>query len=427
MCTMKRERPTRRLVAAPLLAFAMGCTDDVTTPVGPVDAAVDAPKDVVAQPDAPPTCTPAPRKASGSTSVAYQINATHVGHQASDQLSLPLCKRWSKVFTANERVSYPVVADGRVYFTVTLAGQQPPTTQLFALDAVTGNTVWGPTKFVAKFFWSALAYDAGHVYLVSGDGKLTSFDGATGAVQWQFQAVGQTVFTSAPTVWGGKIYLSGYGSGGTVYAVNQANGSPAWSAPVEGGNQSSPAVDATGVYVSYHGPHAYAFDPSSGTELWHHTSLQSGGTGQDTALMGGRLYVRDVGANMMLSAVDGSELGPFTSTTIPAFVDSANAVFVSGGAMQSRQLPSMTQTWSFAGDGKIVTAPLVVGAHVVVGSSTGMIYAVDAATGAVASSDDVGAPIDNPELLLGATQPLPGLAEADGLLFVAARSRLVVY
>ncbi len=89
-------------------------------------------------------------KPTGSVATAYHINAVHDGVQAFDDLALPLCKRWSASFTG--ATSYPVVAGGRLYVTVALSGNQYGT-NLYALDAKTGGSLWGPIALGGIYWW----------------------------------------------------------------------------------------------------------------------------------------------------------------------------------------------------------------------------------------------------------------------------------
>lgn len=66
------------------------------------------------------------------------------------------------------------------------------------------------------------------------------------------------------------------------------------------------------------------------------------------------------------------------------------------------------------------------GRYVCIGSSSGMLYAVERASGHAVWSDDVGASIMPPDEQ-NVSQPLTGLAAASGLLVVPASNLLVAY
>ena len=143
----------------------------------------------------------------------FQINETHTGSTSVDHLIPPLKVRWT--VNLGLGISYPLIADGRVFVS--------QGTMLYALDATNGAVLWsfalgGNSPFTAS------CYENGRVFSVNRNGTLRAFDAATGSVIWTTQLPGQSFFTSAPSVYQGVIYLGGSGSGGTVYAVNATSG-----------------------------------------------------------------------------------------------------------------------------------------------------------------------------------------------------------
>ncbi len=68
----------------------------------------------------------------------FQIDATHTGATTSATLTPPLKQRW--VVNFGQPISYPLIADGRVFVTVRNASFQGTT--LFALNADNGATLW---------------------------------------------------------------------------------------------------------------------------------------------------------------------------------------------------------------------------------------------------------------------------------------------
>ncbi len=359
---------------------------------------------------------------SGSSAVAYQVDPQHTGAQPADVLALPLCLRWQTTFPG--AVSYPLLADGRVFVTVATPAQGGPS--LYAVDAHTGATLWGPMALGGAYQWANAAYDAGRVFVVNSSGQLQAFDASTGAAIWSQSLPGQYLFSSPPTAFEGTIFVGGAGSGGTLYAIDEVSGSVVWTAPVENGDDSSPAVSKDGVFVSYACNQAYGFNPVSGAELWHFSGPCEGGGGKTPVLFGGSLYTRDrSNGDLILSSASGTESETYASTPTAAF--SAQQMFrLNGGTLSANSLASGALTWTFSGDGSIQTAPLVVGSNVVVGSGTGELFVVDATTGQLVSSVDTGSPIAAPDEQ-NVSQPLTGLAEADGVLVVPAGPSLTAY
>ncbi|MDX6479890.1 MAG: hypothetical protein QOG85_400 [Gaiellaceae bacterium] len=335
---------------------------------------------------------------------AYQMDATHDGSIADAGLAAPLAQAWSITLPGN--ASYPLIVNGTVF--VTSSGT------LYAIDQATGSTIWsrpvGPSV--------GLTYDRGRVFVGTGGGGLTAYDAATGAVVWGQQLPGQWAFSSEPTAANGIVYTGGAGSGGTVYAARESDGHLLWFGSVMNGDSSSPAVTPQGVYVSYACQQAYAFNPLSGSLLWHHSTGCEGGGGATTVVADGAVFVRDGGGNVMLSAADGSTLGPFNAGPPPAV---ANGVaYMVSGASPNAQLTAIsgsglgTNNWSFTSDGSVNTPPVVANGLVFVGSASHTVYALDATTGATSWSTNVGAAPKS-------------LAAANGTLIVSAGSKLIAF
>ena len=362
-----------------------------------------------------------------STAVAYQGNARHDGNFAGGVAAPPLTRQWSRDLGGS--VSYPVIAGGRVF--VTAASTTGYGTLLYALDARTGQDSWGPVPLGGTYWWSALAYGAGRVYAVNYDGVLSAFQASTGAKVWSVQLPGQYAFTSPPTFRQGVVYTGGAGSGGTVYAVNAGTGAVLWTRGVANGDESSPAVNGTGVFVSYACEQTYRLDPGTGSPVWQHSTDCQGGGGRTPVIADGGLWIRDDAGKpqTVLNLSDGTVRGTFGTggwTPAPAFVG-RTGFFVAGGVLQERSTRTPLQaTWTFTGDNQISTAPIVVDGFVYVGSTTGQLWAVNAATGAAVWSDPVGAAISAPDEH-NVSQPLTGLAAGQGRLIVPAGHLVVSY
>ncbi|MGH9875569.1 MAG: NF038122 family metalloprotease, partial [Pyrinomonadaceae bacterium] len=363
----------------------------------------------------PPTPTPSPTPTPNGPgqAVAYQINTAHTGSQF-DNVSPPLGQRWSRDLGA--AVSYPVIAGGKVYVTTF--------PYLYALDATTGATVWGPIDLVGGTGGGpavGAAYEAGRIFVVNRSGLLRAFDATTGSQLWSRQLGGQA-FSSAPTAQGGTVYVSGYP---TVFGVSAQDGSITWSAPNTGGDNSSPSVSETGVFVSYACNNAWALSPATGSVLWHHTTNCFGGGGKTTVLFGGRVYAR--GGSLENEALDvgtGIEVATFSASPAPAF-NGSTGYFLNGTTLEARDVSSGTLKWSFTGDGTIVSAPIVVNGIVYVGSTSGKLYALSESTGANVWIGTVGAPVNRPDEQN--VSVLTGLGAGEGLIIVPAGNSLVAY
>jgi len=355
-----------------------------------------------------------------------QIDETHTGSITTDHLTPPLKQRW--VVNFGQKISYPLIADGRVFVTVRNANSG---TTLFAIDAANGGVLWSSDLF-GTFFWSGLCYENGRVFAVNGSGLLRAFDGATGSVVWTVQLPGQFSFSAPPTVSQGVIYVSGAGSGGTLYAVIANSGSVLWTKPVANGDTSSPAVTSDAVFVSYACRNVYRFDPATGTQIYHVNSGCSGGGGTTPVLYNGRLYVRDVLGDAIFDSNTGQIIGSFNSKNPPVFSGS-RGFFLNGphsfgtfGTLEARDVNTNSLLWSFSGDGSLQSGILVVNDYVYVGSSQGNLYAVNAATGQQAWVTNTGESIPYVDDH-NASQPLTGFAAAEGLLVIPTTTKLIAY
>jgi outer membrane protein assembly factor BamB len=354
--------------------------------------------------------------------VAYQLDPNHDGDQTGSPITAPLSLAWSVELQGS--ISYPLIVNGVVYVTAGSAADGNGTT-LYALDQATGTTLWSHS-LGGIYAWSGLAYDAGQVFTVNYSGTLTAFNATTGATDWSRSLPGQYAFSSPPTATDGYVYTGGAGTAGTVYAVSEATGQLAWTAPVANGDHSSPAVDSSGVYVTYAGDQDYAFNPFTGALLWHHQTDVSGGGGKTPVLAAGEIFGRDaLRGNVVLPAGGGASLGSFASTPAPA-IGGGQAYILSGGALSSVNNSGLgTKAWTFSGDGKLDSAPLLVGNLVFEGSSSGEVYAVDP-TGTSVWSANAGSAIPAPDEQ-NVSQPLTGLGAGEGTLIVPAGGTLVAY
>ena len=354
----------------------------------------------------------------------FQVDATHTG-SSSEALVPPLKQRWVRDF--GQSISYPLIADGKVFVTV----KNPSGgTTLHALDSSSGATIWS-FALGGSFPWSAACYENGRVFAVNGSGFMRAFNGATGAVIWNVQLPGQFMFTAPPTVHQGIIYTSGAGSGGTLYAVNANTGALIWTRSVINGDMSSPAVTSDGVYVSYACPNVYKFNPLTGAQIWFHSPGCSGGGGKTAALHNNRLYVRDF-SDTIFDAQTGTIIGNFNAKNTPAF-SGDRGFFLNGphsfgtfGVLEARDVNTNAVLWTFAGDGFLQSAVLVVNNYVYVGSSQGKLFAVDATTGQQVWVTTAGTSIpfvDEQNI----SQPLTSFAAGEGVLVVPTSTTLVAY
>lgn len=358
----------------------------------------------------------------GTAATAYQLNPAHSG-VTPDGFWTGAVKRWSVNLGAS--ISYPLIVGRQVFAVAADSASTDP--RLDALNADTGSTEWGPVPLGGAYPWAGLTFDAGRVFTVNSSGIMQAFDAATGAVAWSVQLPGQYSFSSPPTAVGGLVYVGGAGSGGTLYAVKESDGSLAWTETVMNGDDSSPAVSPTGVYVSYACGQTYDFAPASGAQLWHRSTTCEGGGGRTPVLANGRVYVRDSMFPAVLDASTGSLLSSFSSLGPAPAVSSTDVFDLQNGTLSDTGVtPGSPVSWTFSGDGTLSSAPIVAGNLVLVAGTSGKVYGLSVTSGAVLWSASAGAAVAAPDEQ-NVSQPLTGLAESGGLLLVPAGDTLVAF
>jgi outer membrane protein assembly factor BamB len=358
-----------------------------------------------------------------AVSTGYQINASHDGTQPIATLPEQPRVRWTKDFGTT--VGYPVITGGRVFVVVRASSGNSYGTRLYALDIDDGSVLWGPIVNQATYFRAGLTAGEGRVYQIDYDGVLRAFDETNGNELWSRDLPGQYSFSSPPTYEDGTVYIGGSGSGGTLYAVDAASGAVNWTAPVDNGDQSAPAVDDTSVFVTYACGVAHKFDRASGVMAWTKYEGCSGGGGRTGVLHGGRLYVRDFQYQKIRDAGSGDAVGTFGSQLAPSF-DDGRRLEVADNTLQAVDEATGSVVWSRTVTGGIVTAPVVTGGRVFVGSSAGKAYGYDTATGTLEWSASAGASFEWPDEH-NVSGPLAGSGIGNGLLVMATSRGLVAF
>jgi outer membrane protein assembly factor BamB len=360
-----------------------------------------------------------------SRTVTYQVDPTHGGRVVlGSTRPYPVDPAWS--VTVAGPASYPIVAGGKAFVLSRASASGGYGEQLYALDLATGAIAWGPVDLPGTFYWGALAYDGGTLFALDFEGQLRTFDAASGAPGWSVD-LPAAMYDSAPTARDGVVFVAG---GGGLRAVDERDGTVLWSVAIDGIVETSPAVTAAGVFVAPFlcSVNAFGLD---GSPAWNRDLGCSSAGGSTPVYHRGALLVRERGvarAGTILDARHGATLGHFGDSEwlpMPA-VAAGKAFFVWGGALQAYDLATSALLWSFVGDAGLVSAPLVVDGGVVVGSSSGTVYAVDLATGVQQWAGSAGAAIAAPDEW-NASQPLTGLGAGEGYLVVPAGNRITAW
>jgi outer membrane protein assembly factor BamB len=344
--------------------------------------------------------------------VSFQITAAHAGAIAFNSVMLPASSAWT--VDLGGQPSYAVIVGGTVFVTVGVDGNS----QLVALSGATGAKLWGPIAIAGG---SNATYDNGTLFVLSsvfgGSGLMQAFDPATGKALWSTSLTEQYEFVAPPVAAQGIVATQGAGEGSTIYALNESNGAIAWTQNLDAGTSGTVALSVDGVYESQ--PcQTYDFGLPTGLPVWQQNTGCDGGGGATPVVANGSVYSPiDTGYDGTIYAAEtGAVLGSFAADVAPAVTATA-AYMLQSQTLRSIAVSNNQVNWSFAGDGALVTSPIVVNNYVFVGSSRGNLYAVDATTGAQVWTKSLGAAIPAspgyaPQL------PYTGLAAGDGLLVV---------
>jgi len=352
--------------------------------------------------------------------VAYQNNPAHSGFLSEPGgLKPPLKQAWS--INLGGAVSYPLIAENMVF--VTAANPSGYGTLLVALDRVTGTIIW--QKVIGgSDFWSNAAYDQGTIFLINSDGLLQAFTAKTGLRRWYMQFQGQIGFDSPPTAVNGIVYAAtSSGEGAALSALSETTGKLLWAQGVSGGGYSAPAVDASGIYLTY-SCEAYRFG-FAGNLVWNYN--QDCDADDTTAVLHrGIVFMRGFGASdVTLQESNGKVSGSFTAAYAPAFWGDT-MVFFANSSLQAQSLSTGKQIWTFAGDGALTSAALIVNGVAYEGSSRGNIYGLSINSGKVIWTHKVSSAINFPgEGAVNA--PVTGFGAGQGTLVVPAGSELFAF
>ncbi len=198
-----------------------------------------------------------------------------------------------------DSISYGVSATGEG---LVLFGTSDMDQSAYAIDAVTGATVWrftgqgtGDDDFGAGITISAPGVNGfpdGVAYAMNKDGYLNALDLTTGALYWT-DRLANTLAT--PALDGSQLVV---GSGSNVLALNAVTGAVEWTAPAGPGTDASPAI------VGPSGSEVVAFGDLGGT-----VRVLSLATGASLATYQTGNYITsgiaDVGGNLVEASADG--------------------------------------------------------------------------------------------------------------------------
>jgi len=319
----------------------------------------------------------------------------------------------------------PVAAAGKVF---TMDAQA----EVSAHDERTGAEVWrinmrpNDNKRDREGFGGGLAYADGKLYVTSGFRLVAQLDATTGRVGWRTRT--EQPIHGAPTVFGGRVMTVALDN--TLLTFDAATGAPGWSyqALAESARilrSTSPAVSGDTVVAAFGSGELVALRTANGNDLWNEALSRASRTSALSEIrdIAGRpaIYQGDVFAVSHSGVFAATDLRtgqarwslPVVGITSPLPAgDVVYVVAVDGklicAARETGQIYWIRDLnagyvprkkgglWGIGGrtpPKPLWTNPILVNSRLVVASSTGQIAAVNAKTGAVERRVEIGQPV----------------------------------
>jgi len=353
--------------------------------------------------------------AAAQTASNFQIDAGHTGAIEMPGFEGPIAPIWS--VDLDGPISYPLIANGMVY--VNAAYHNNSAVRLVALSAKTGKIVWQKSSKQDEYYGAA-AYDNGLIFEVTSSGYLSAYDATTGKKIWEHKFVDQFCFQNPPVAGGGYVALTGDGSGGTVYTLEEKSGKVLWKYNIS--ESTIPALSTTQVFVNT-ACDIYAFSIETGNAIWADHENCEGGFNASTALYQGHVFdmAQQDGGGLMIDAATGSVQGSFNSP-IPAFLNGV-AFQAIGSMIVASRIASGNAVWHFTLPDAALSAPPVTINNTLYGlTSRGFLYGLDAETGKLQQTLKPGVGTNS-----GGETLTAGLGAGQGLLVVPSGSHVTAY
>jgi outer membrane protein assembly factor BamB len=259
--------------------------------------------------------------------VTYQGDAAHTGN-VDAPFAPPLGKKWVRR-DLGERVSYPVMGEGKVFVTASSPSNE---IVLYALDRKTGGTVWS-----RPVLGGLPAYANGHVF-VSGT-RLQAFSAATGQAEWLLEP---RAFPTAPVTDENLVYISDEAG---VRSYEQLTGAPVGQSARGAGAKGGVAILDPRVYAGP-GCSVSMFTKALGEPAWTYGSACGDGN-FPPAVYGGKVWARSVtGGGVVLDQTLGLKVDSFNSFGGLAFAGDFG-YFRGTTQIQARRVDTGTIAWTY--------------------------------------------------------------------------------
>ncbi len=346
----------------------------------------------------------------------------HLGATAAE-IAPPLRVVWARSVGGHLRGGSPVLAGGRLFVPVVDPGGGARG-GIVALDGVTGAILW--EWRTGHNVHNAPAVSASIVVAAADDGVVHGLAVATGVEAWAVDVahglpeIASNLF-AAPTIVDGVAYV---GVVMNLAAIDVASGTVVWERDPTGEpvdtTYSSVAVDA-GTVVGmfgrgYHG--LLGFSAATGTPMWQGPGQLTLGAGASPVVLDGKVYAGN-SASVFYSAdlatgqigwqvtlADGGGDWSYWLMGTPAMAGGTIYVPTQAEKLFAVNAASGATLWSVsagesvvhpthyeAGSRSFASSPVVTGGILWAGASDGVLRAIDATTGDVLWSSDLGVPI----------------------------------
>jgi len=346
----------------------------------------------------------------------FRKDAVHSGTTAA--VHPPLYLAWCQNTGGIINRSSPVISGNSVYIGVEDedgTGQQG----IVAMNAVNGEILW-KYKTDSSIKGTPLL-DRKVVYALSAYGTLYALNAITGEGQWSCNLQENESMRGicggygSPVIDNGVIYL---GFETNFAAFDEKTGNKLWnisvSNPIVG---SVPVITDNKIFICPQNG-VYALSKSAGKEIWKKNNMQY--IYSSPAYDGNAVYVIDKEHAYALDAKTGSELWkvhlPIWGISSPSIAGSVLYIGSGTGAILALDAASGAKLWDYQtktalmdmrpyqrGGSCIISSPAMSENTVYIGSNDGSLYAFDAKTGSKIWSYDLGTPVASSPAISGNT------------------------
>jgi outer membrane protein assembly factor BamB len=303
------------------------------------------------------------------------------------------------------KISASPIAFGGKVFTLDAAG----TVSAFSISG--GAQVWRTSlkpegeKVAEKGYGGGIASDGGRVFAATGYGTIVALDGASGKQLWE-KSIG-VPFRTSPTVANGRVVA--VAMDGEVVCLSTDDGNENWryrgvdeKASII--SNASPAIEGNLAIVPFTSGDVVGLNLATGQAVWTEnlsrtrsaSSLTSMTDAARPVIDNGTVFAVGHAGRMIASTLRGERLWQLSVPGVQQPVVSGDSVFV---VNTQGQLLAITRRggkvqWSAKLAGSTIwSGPVLAGGKLWLASSTGSLVAVEATTGKVVSTQELGQPV----------------------------------